>query len=67
MKTREPTFELTTVDGEQVRVQLADFLADNPDLDEADEIRALRPGETLTGDGGAAPIWSIRKLERGES
>ena len=57
----EPAFELTTVDGDLVPVHLADFLADNPEIDPA-PIRALKLGESLTEGGGAAPIWSIKRV-----
>ena len=59
---RSVACELLTVDGETVRLTLAEFFADNPDEDK-DALRALAPGETYHGGGGAAPTWSITRIK----
>jgi len=47
---------------------LAEFLAVNEDLDpeEVDAIRALEPGQSYTGGGGAAAEWTITRTTTGD-
>jgi hypothetical protein len=62
-REKKEQYDLTTIDGDVVRLTLADFFLDNTlhPKDEA-EIRALAVGETFRGGGGAAPEWSIRRV-----
>lgn len=59
------SYMLHGVDGDSVLLTLPDFLAHNQELGSAvvDTIRLLAPGETYKGGGGAAPLWSITRME----
>lgn len=48
-------------DGETVDTTVADFLADNEtfDDDEVAAIAALQPGQSISGGGGAQPVWTL--------
>ncbi len=51
-------------DGE-VFTTLDEFLKDNDclDVDTVEEIRSLKIGEVYRGGGGAAPVWSVERVE----
>lgn len=58
-------YVLHTVDGSDVAVTLDEFFDDNGSLDfaEVEAIRALTVGETYRSGGGAAPEWSIDRID----
>jgi hypothetical protein len=57
-------YRMHGVDGDETDLSYAEFLDANRDLPSADlrAIRALKPGETFFGGGGAAPEWWIQRL-----
>jgi hypothetical protein len=58
-------YRLTTVDGDEVHVTAAEFLASNEELGGIaveTAIRSLYVGETYDGGGGASPEWSILRV-----
>jgi len=62
-------YRLTTVDGEEVHLTAAEFLADNEILAGTEvetAIRSLCIGETYSDGGGAAPEWSIKRVTPAE-
>lgn len=62
-------YRLTTVDGEEVHLTAAEFLADNEILAGTKvetAIRSLCIGETYSDGGGAAPEWSIKRVTPAE-
>ena len=63
--TERSRFELLTVDGDTVEVDLADFFQANAGgLTEAiiDAIVSLEVGGTFRCGGGSAPAWSITRV-----
>ena len=55
-------YDLTTIDGDLVRLCLGDFFLDNDLGEDAPAVEALAVGETYRGGGGAAPEWSITRV-----
>lgn len=45
---------------EVTTIQVTDFDDNDPEL--AAELRALKPGERVSGGGGAAPPWEVERV-----
>ena len=57
---------LVTVDGDEVKTTLGEFIRDNSDCMAPDDVEELQEAvfygrETAKGGGGAAPEWSVRR------
>ena len=58
---------LVTVDGDEVRTTLGEFVRDNADCMDRDDVEELQEAvyydkTTVWGGGGAAPVWSVRRV-----
>lgn len=57
-------YTLTMDNDPAEQIELEEFIRDNADGfeggDEAEQLRALNPGEFYRDGGGAAPVWTVR-------